>query len=422
MRILVHEFSGFAFPLGLSRELAKRGHTVLHVYCASFPNAKGAVDRSDDDPKDFFIQGLEIQEQFERYSAGGYSFLKRIKHEVRYARKFVSCAAKFRPEVVLSGDTPLIAQWGLVRWANSSRTPFVFWQQDIYSLPMKAEARRRLGPLGILIGEGFVRLERSLLRRSQAVIPISEDFEPFLAEGGVEPSKIRTVHNWAPIEQLPVRPKVNPWSCSIGLEDKRVLMYTGTLGLKHNPQLLWALAQRVRELDDVRFVIASEGGGIDWLKAQLESKPNPNLLLLPFQPFDSYADVLGTADVLLAILEPDSGVYAVPSKVLSYHCAGRPIVASLPSQNLAAKIIARSGSGVLALPGDETSFVGTAVELLGDAERRTELGKRARKYAEQHFEIGAVTNEFEELFISIADRMEPDPPTQATTRSQGSQT
>ena len=40
--------------------------------------------------------------------------------------------------------------------------------------------------------------------------------------------------------------------------------------------------------------------------------------LLPFQPYDSLPDMLGAADVAIALLEPEAGIFSVPSKVLSY--------------------------------------------------------------------------------------------------------
>lgn len=34
MKILVHDYPGYAFPIQLSRELAKRGHRVLHAFAS----------------------------------------------------------------------------------------------------------------------------------------------------------------------------------------------------------------------------------------------------------------------------------------------------------------------------------------------------------------------------------------------------
>ncbi len=43
MRILLNDFSGHPFPVQLSRELAGRGYTVLHTYCASFLTPHGSL-------------------------------------------------------------------------------------------------------------------------------------------------------------------------------------------------------------------------------------------------------------------------------------------------------------------------------------------------------------------------------------------
>ena len=66
------------------------------------------------------------------------------------------------------------------------------------------------------------------------------------------------------------------------------------------------------------------------------------------QPFDAYPDVLATADVLIAFVEVDAGAFSLPSKVLSYLCAERAIVLSVPKKNLASRIVVKSGAGLLA--------------------------------------------------------------------------
>ena len=41
MRILVNDYAGHPFQLQLSRELARRGHTILHTYFADAKGPKG---------------------------------------------------------------------------------------------------------------------------------------------------------------------------------------------------------------------------------------------------------------------------------------------------------------------------------------------------------------------------------------------
>ena len=116
----------------------------------------------------------------------------------------------------------------------------------------------------------------------------------------------------------------------------------------------------------------------------------PALVLLPYQPYEVLPEVMASADVLVAILEPDAGVFSVPSKVLSYHCAGRPILAAIPAVNLAARIIERNGSGLVVEPSDENGFVARAWELVRQPAARREMGARALCYAEATFDIATI--------------------------------
>jgi glycosyltransferase involved in cell wall biosynthesis len=111
---------------------------------------------------------------------------------------------------------------------------------------------------------------------------------------------------------------------------------------------------------------------------------------------------MASGDVLLALLEADAGVFSVPSKVLSYLCAGRPILAAIPGDNLAADVIRRSGGGVLVEPGDGAGLHAKARQLLGDPAVRAQLGSRAREYAEENFHVAAIGDRFEEILDPLS--------------------
>ena len=71
------------------------------------------------------------------------------------------------------------------------------------------------------------------------------------------------------------------------------------------------------------LVVVSEGRGADWLAEQ--GRNEPALRLLPYQPYDRLPEVLASADVLIAVLEPEAGAFSVPSKILTYLCAATGI-------------------------------------------------------------------------------------------------
>ena len=111
---------------------------------------------------------------------------------------------------------------------------------------------------------------------------------------------------------------------------------------------------------------------------------------------------MASGDILLALLEADAGVFSVPSKVLSYLCAGRPVLAAIPGDNLAADVIRRSGGGVLVEPGDGAGLRAEARRLLEDPALRAQLGLRARQYAEDNFDIAAIGDRFEEILDPLS--------------------
>jgi glycosyltransferase involved in cell wall biosynthesis len=385
--VLVHDFAGHPFQIDLSRSLARRGHTVQHVYCESYTSGKGRFDAGDDG--NLSIVGVPTGESFARYSP-----VRRVSQEAGYGRRFTQVAAAFRPDVILACNVPLVAKSVAAAWCKREGIPWVFWLQDLHSVAMVAEAERRAGRLGRRMGAGFEALERRLLRQAAGVVSITDDFDPMLADWGIDQGARRVIENWAPLDDLPTRPRDNAWRIEQGLGDRFVYLYTGTLGLKHRPELLYRLAQ---QRPDAVVVVISEGMGEARLREMLRGHPLPNLRLLPFQPMDRYPDILGAADVLVALLEPTAGTFSVPSKVLSYLCAGRPILAAIPPENLAARTIERAGAGLVVPATDEESFLLAAKQLRSDESLRASAGRRARAYAESTFDTDMITDRFQDV-------------------------
>jgi glycosyltransferase involved in cell wall biosynthesis len=242
-------------------------------------------------------------------------------------------------------------------------------------------------------------LERRLLRASDAVIVISEDFVSLLRRQGVDAARINVIENWAPLDELPVLPRDNRWAREQGFGDRIVFLYSGTLGFKHDPTLLLELARWAGAHDSI-VALVSEGPGADWLGR--EGRGEPALTLLPYQPYERLPEVLASADVLVALLEPEAGAFSVPSKVLTYLCAGRPLLGALPADNLAARVITRSGGGVVVPPREPRALVEAAEELAADSRRRMELGRAARSYAETAFDLDGIADRFEEILERVA--------------------
>ena len=393
MRILVHDYGGYAFAVQLSRALARREHTVCHAYCASLQTTPpGVLARQTDDAAGLTIKGIELAAPLDKYA-----FVKRWRQEREHGRLIAREVERFRPDVVLSGNAPLDAQQRLMAACRARGIRFVFWLQDLLGIAAHRLLRKRLPLLGEAVGQYYLGLERTLLRRSDAVVLITDDFRPIMHAYGVEEAALHVIENWAPLDEVPVQPKINAWAEAHGLAHKICLLYSGTMGMKHNPDLMLQLARRFQTDEAVRVVVVSQGLGAEWLRQKKAEHDLDNLLVLGFQPLDVLPDVLATADVLMAVLEPDAGVFSVPSKVLTYLCAARPVLLAMPPENLAARIVHRLEAGHIVPPTDPAAFVDAATHLLAAPETHHTMGQNARAYAEKTFDIETITDAFEEV-------------------------
>jgi glycosyltransferase involved in cell wall biosynthesis len=327
-----------------------------------------------------------------------------VWQEIKYGRMFVSVAKDFRPDVVLSSNDPLFAKAVAARWCRSSGTPWVFWLQDVYSAAMGSFARRRLGRAGVPLARMFEEVERWLARSAAGIVAITEDFEPLLRRWGVHDDAVTVIENWAPLDEVTPLESGQGWAAEQGLGDARIVLYSGTLGLKHNPELLLHLAQRCADAhDDVVVVVVSEGMGADWLRDQGRAVEVDNLRVIGFQPWARISEVLASSSMLVVLLNADAGIYSVPSKILTYLCAARPIVGAMPLRNLGARVIERVGVGKVVAAGDAEQFSDAVIGLLDDDDARRACGAAGRAYAECAFDIADITARFDEVLGRAVD-------------------
>jgi glycosyltransferase involved in cell wall biosynthesis len=392
MRIILHDYAGHPFQVQLSRELAGRGHEVLHLYCSSTHTPRGDLARRHGDPPGFDVRAISLAQTIPKRS-----FVRRYRMESQYSRALIAECERFRPEAVLSANTPSVPEYRLAKWCDRKVIRRVFWVQDIYGLAAYRLLRRKLPGIGQLVGQYFLALDRSSARRSEAVVLITEDFRPLFAKWGIDPSGIHVIHNWAPLESMPIRPRDNTWAREHKLGEGVRFVYSGTLSMKTNPAALLELARMLDRDASGELIVVSEGPPVEWLVEQAAAQGIRSLKRMSFQPFEVLPDVLGSADVLLAILDAEAGVFAVPSKVLSYFCAGRPVLLAVPGENLASKTVIEIGAGFVVEPGDVDGFCDAARRLVEAPDLRRQLGQAGRRYAETHFDIRRIGDQFEAL-------------------------
>jgi glycosyltransferase involved in cell wall biosynthesis len=390
MRLFVLDYPGHPFAVELSRELARRGHEVRHAYFAADAGPKGRLERHPDDPPSFSIQPIAIRAAYSKSN-----LVRRHRLDRAFGREAARALAAFAPDVALVGQAPPNALPPLQAAARRRGIRLVLWLQDVFGLAAQALIGDRWLGLGRLAAGYYSLMESRALARADHVVAITDGFVPYLRAAGLREDRISVIPNWGPRSTVSPRPKRTDWSQARGLADKLVFSYSGTLGLKHNPRLLHELAKAFADRPDVLVQVTCTGVGGEWLKSKARAEPLASLAVLPLVPVSDLPDLYGAADVLVGLLEADAGAFSVPSKILAYLCAGRPVLFSAPRDNLAAQVLMEAEGGVLVPPDDTAAFIAAARALADDPRRREALGRAGRAYAERTFDIARIGGLFE---------------------------
>ena len=151
-------------------------------------------------------------------------------------------------------------------------------------------------------------------------------------------------------------------------------------------------------------MVVSEGIGRDYLESRKRADSLTNLVLLDFQDSAELPAMLSAADVLVALLDSDCGRFSVPSKVLVYLSAARPVLIVAPEVNLAARTVVNAGAGLCVPPTDPMALTESARRFALNPLLRAQMGARARTHAELHFCIDEIANKFDTVLSGAVSR------------------
>jgi len=385
MRILIHDFGAYAFPLTLSQTLSSRGYIVGHSYCSSLVTTPRNVRKQ--------FSRLTLLPIRTSRPINKYNLVERWRQEREYGQLAQRVVLDFNPDIVVSANTPLNAQQRIQKTCKKKGIPFVFWLQDLIGMATAKILKGTFPIIASSIGNYFQSIEAGLLRKSDAVIPITRDFLPYLIRKGIPTERCHIIENWGTLDQYHGHPST--WTNLHQLSDRPIFLYAGTLSMKHNPSILLHLSQKLGQ--NAQVVVVSQGKGADWLNDSIHRQCVSNLTVLPYQNSNQLPSMYKAAEVLLVLLTEDAGQFSVPSKLLTCLCAGKPILAAIPKDNLAARIINKSGAGLVTEPDNYSEFVANSRLLLSEPDLCDTMSAKALKWAEKRFNINQITDQFEEV-------------------------
>jgi colanic acid biosynthesis glycosyl transferase WcaI len=382
----------------LARELTRRGHTVTVV--TSFPHYPSgdlypgyhlALWRRER------IAGVPVLRTFIYPYHGTRAALRMLN----YVTWMVSAmqAAWLTPacDVIYVWHPPLTV--GVTAWVLSKlkRVPFVYDIQDLW--PESALASGLMRP-GLLV-RVLYRLADWVYARADRILVVSDAAARHLAARRVPRDKMTVAKHWVNGTTFEV-PFERDVRTEFGLQGRFLVMFAGNLGLVQGLETVVAAAECLASCPEIVFVLVGDGSDRARLESLVAERRLDNLIFAGRHPAIEMPAFLTAADALIVHLRPSEiADHAVPTKILSYFAAARPIVCA--TSGAAAELVAEAEAGVTVPPGNPQQMAAAVLTLAGlSMEERSRLGRNGQKYLREHLAMDVVLNDYEHVLTETA--------------------
>ena len=305
-----------------------------------------------------------------------------------------------RPDVVLYiGAQPALAMLARLV-AGLARRPYFVNITDL-----AAQAALDVGITGRRMARLLERFEFAAYRKAAGAGVLTRSFQDALVARGYPAARIHLVRDPTDLDAIRPVPRDGAFRARYDIPASAcVVLFAGSMGRKQGLLNVVAAAALTRETD-LCWVLVGAGEMRDALvEATRERGLDAAVRFVPFQPDEEVSRMFADADVLL--LNQISAVKdtVIPSKLLTYMAAGRPVLAAVSATSQAADVVRDADGGVLVAPDDPDALARAARWCAAaPPEVLAGFGARNRAYAERHFDQKAIVAAHERFMLQATD-------------------
>ena len=313
-------------------------------------------------------------------------------------------------DLVFVSSTPPLHGFMAGRLRNKMGIPFVYNVQDIFPDSLVGTGLARRNGLIWRIGNA---IESITYRNADKIIVISEDFKKNIMAKGVPEEKIVVIYNWVDEDAVKeVARSENKLFDKYNLDrSKFYITYSGNIGLTQNmDMLLEVMAELQTEAPDIQLVLVGEGAYKEQVVRKIAGQAGndgairgtvlPNVIMLPFQPYEDISYVFSLGDAGLVISKPGVGANSVPSKTWSIMSASRPVLANFDENELK-DIVTTHHCGIFTKAGDKEAFKASVLELYHNSELCKEYGRNGRQFVMENLTKEVGTQKYVDVIKSF---------------------
>lgn len=287
-----------------------------------------------------------------------------------------------RPDYVIVESPPLFLGITAFLYGWFKRVPYILSVSDLW--PESAIA------LGLVKNPTLIgltrRLEHFLYRHAAYVSGVTEGICRTIRDTNtIQSDRVLFFPNGVDVALFSGSGNSVGLADELGLAQKRVFLYPGTLGYAQGLEIIVDAAEILGDQPDIVFLLVGEGPVKASLQAEVQARGLTNVIFEPLQPVERMAAYFGLArGAVVPLRRHKLFAGARPSKVFPAWAAGIPVI--FAGEGEMADLIEEAGGG-LVVPPEDGAGLAMAVEFLSrisDFEWQT-MGQAGRDYVLAHY-------------------------------------
>lgn len=204
--------------------------------------------------------------------------------------------------------------------------------------------------------------------------------------------KLSVLHNWVEIKSFEDVYSTGEFRKRYGLENRFIILFAGVIGPSQGLDFVIEVAENIKELKDICFLIVGDGMEKERLERIVKEKQLHNVHFKPFVSKTEYPKLVADCDVGLVSLTSLNKTPVVPGKILGYMASRKPIIAFLNRESDGHKIIENANCGYSCTSDNLQKAVEVTKLIYSKKEELKKMGENGYQYVKDNFDRDLILN------------------------------
>jgi len=383
------------------RRWVRRGHDVTVVTCApNHPNGivyDGYANRWRRRER---LDGIEVLRVL-TYVAANKGTVRRILNYSSYMLSASLASLEVpAPDVIIATSPQFFCGWAGVIASRLHRAPLLLEIRDIWPESIAAVGAIRSRP----VMRTLERLELEMYAAAAHIVTVGEGYRRRLLAKGVSDDRISIVMNGIDREVFRPREPDQELRRRLGLRDRFVVSYSGTIGLACGLDVVLRAAETIQRKgrNDVVFVLVGDGAVREGLEAEAGRRKLNNVVFTGQQDrslMPSFLSISGAS--LVHLKKTDLFTTVMPSKIFEAFGMARPIIIGVAGE--ASDLVERAGAGLAIEPENSEQLVDAVERLAADPALCERLGRAGHNYGIEHHDRDTLADDYLDVISRVGD-------------------